>query len=129
MARWKATCANSNAERSGVGKVKCRPALGSTAQKTFAVPQRSYSLSRLASRPGAAGEAGRTSACKVTGFSPQKGTPGREGSRYAGRIGKLLTVPAVRAHPDLAGSLDDFLGAVYADPSLLLTKLVFQESS
>ena len=52
-------CANSNAERSGVGKVKCRPALGSTAKKTLAVPRRSYSLSRLASRPGAAGEAGR----------------------------------------------------------------------
>lgn len=33
---------------------------------------------------------------------------------YAGRIGKLLTVPTVLANPDLAGSLDDFLGAVYA---------------
>ena len=33
---------------------------------------------------------------------------------YAGRIGKLLTAPAVLANPDLAGSLDDFLGAVYA---------------
>src|SRR6266478_6159933 len=66
MAKWNATCANSNAERSGVGNVKCRPALGSTAQKTLAVPQRSYSLSRRASRPGTAGEAGRTSACKVS---------------------------------------------------------------
>src|ERR1700674_5373069 len=36
------TRANSGAERSGVGKVKCLPALGSTAQKTFAVPQRLY---------------------------------------------------------------------------------------
>jgi hypothetical protein len=35
-------------------------------------------------------------------------------SSYAGRIGKLLTAPAVRANPDLAGSHDDFLGAVYA---------------
>jgi hypothetical protein len=35
-------------------------------------------------------------------------------SGYAGRIGKLLTTPAVRANPDLAGSHDDFLGAVYA---------------
>lgn len=35
-------------------------------------------------------------------------------SNYAGRIGKLLTAPAVQANPDLAGSLDDFLGAVYA---------------
>jgi len=33
---------------------------------------------------------------------------------YAGRIGKLLTVPTVLANPDLAGSLDDLLGAVYA---------------
>jgi hypothetical protein len=51
--------ANSKPERSGVGKVKWRPALGSTAQKTLAV-RRSYSLSRLASRPGSGGEAGRT---------------------------------------------------------------------
>lgn len=35
-------------------------------------------------------------------------------SKFAGRIGKLLTAPTVRANPDLAGSLDDFLGAVYA---------------
>jgi hypothetical protein len=35
-------------------------------------------------------------------------------SNHAGRIGKLLSAPAVRANPDLAGSLDDFLGAVYA---------------
>ncbi len=33
---------------------------------------------------------------------------------YAGRIAKLLTAPAVRTNPDAAGSLDDFLGAVYA---------------
>jgi hypothetical protein len=33
---------------------------------------------------------------------------------YGRRIGKLLTVPTVLANPDLAGSLDDFLGAVYA---------------
>src|SRR5215831_2510220 len=38
--------ANSEPERSGVVKVKCRPAFGSTAQKTLAVPRRSYSLSR-----------------------------------------------------------------------------------
>src|SRR6266849_2808704 len=60
------TWANSKPERSGVAKVKWRPALGSSAQKTLAVPQRSYSLSRRASRPGTAGEAGRTSACKVS---------------------------------------------------------------
>ncbi|MGD0789630.1 MAG: hypothetical protein ABR898_16775 [Terracidiphilus sp.] len=35
-------------------------------------------------------------------------------SKYAGRIGNLLTAPAVRTNPDLAGSLDDFLGATYA---------------
>lgn len=33
---------------------------------------------------------------------------------YAARIGKVLNVPAVRGNADLAGSLDDFLGAVYA---------------
>jgi hypothetical protein len=33
---------------------------------------------------------------------------------YGGRIGKLLKEPSILANPDLAGSLDDFLGAVYA---------------
>jgi hypothetical protein len=61
------------------GNVKCRPALGSTAQKTFAVPQRWYSLSYRASRPGTAGEARRTAACSVTGFS-SKHTTGSCGS-------------------------------------------------
>ncbi len=61
-------------ERSGVAKVKWRPALGSTAQKTLAIPQRSYSLSCRASRPGIAGEAGRTSACSVMGFSSRQTT-------------------------------------------------------
>src|ERR1700684_3697679 len=75
----KTTCANSTAERSGVGNVKCRPAFDSTAQKTLAVPQRSYSLSRLASRPGFAGEEGRISACRVTGFSSRQ-TTGSRGS-------------------------------------------------
>src|SRR5579863_9541100 len=44
-AKVTATWANSKPERSGVAKVKCRPAFGSTAQKTLAVPQRSYSRS------------------------------------------------------------------------------------
>lgn len=35
-------------------------------------------------------------------------------SKSAGRIGKLLSSPTVQANPDVAGSLDDFLGAVYA---------------
>lgn len=35
-------------------------------------------------------------------------------SSYAGRIGKLLTASSVQGNLDLAGSLDDFLGAVYA---------------
>ena len=42
------------------GKREGRPAFGSTAQKTLAVPHRLYSLSRLASRPGSAAEGGRT---------------------------------------------------------------------
>ena len=42
MAIWKASWANSKAERSGVAKVKWPSALGSTAQKTLAVPRRSY---------------------------------------------------------------------------------------
>src|SRR5262249_33929271 len=73
-ARLTATRANSKPERSGVGKVKCRPALASTAQTTLAVPRRSYSLSRRASRPGVAGDAGRTSACRVIGFSSKQTT-------------------------------------------------------
>jgi len=71
--------ANSKPERSGVAKVKWRPAFGSTAQKTLAVPLRLYSLSRRASRPGLAGEEGRTSACSVTGFSSRQ-TTGCSGS-------------------------------------------------
>jgi hypothetical protein len=35
-------------------------------------------------------------------------------SGYAGRICKLLSASTVLANPDLEGSLDDFLGAVYA---------------
>src|SRR5215813_7985013 len=79
IANSQATRANPKADRSGVAKVKWRPAFGSTAQKTLAVPRRSYSLSRRASRPGLAGEAGRRSACKVTGFS-SKQTTGSAGS-------------------------------------------------
>ena len=56
------------------GEVKWLPALGSTAQKTLAVPRRSYSLSRRASLPGTAGDGGRTSACNVTGFSSRHTT-------------------------------------------------------
>lgn len=35
-------------------------------------------------------------------------------SGYAGRIAALLSVPTLQENPDVAGSLDDFLGAVYA---------------
>lgn len=35
-------------------------------------------------------------------------------SRSAGGIAKLLDEPKVRADPNLAGSRDDFLGAIYA---------------
>src|ERR1019366_1219629 len=93
-ASWKAACANSTAERSGVGNVKCRPAFGSTAQKTLAVPQRSYSLSRLASRPGAAGEAGRTSACSVTGFSSRHttGSSGLQGFSYVSSTSSIFAM-------------------------------------
>lgn len=35
-------------------------------------------------------------------------------SKSAGRLGKLLTEPTVSTNPDLAGSLDDLLGAIYA---------------
>jgi len=67
IASSQTTRANARAERSGVAKVKWRPAFGSTAQITLAVPRRSYSLSRRASRPGLAEEVGRTSAAGVTG--------------------------------------------------------------
>jgi len=46
---------DSGPERSGVAKRKCLPALGSTAEKTLAVPHLLYSLSRLATLPGATG--------------------------------------------------------------------------
>src|ERR1019366_7296461 len=55
--------------RFGVGLVKCRPALGWTPQKTFAVPRRSYSQSRRAIRPGRIGRGGGASACRTTGLS------------------------------------------------------------
>jgi hypothetical protein len=74
IATSQATRANSKADRSGVGEVKWRPALGSTAQKTLAVPHRSYSLFRRASLPGTAGVGGRISACNVTGFSSRQTT-------------------------------------------------------
>src|SRR4051812_13956360 len=61
--------ANRGEERLIVTLVKCRPALGSTPQNTFAVPRRSYSLSRRATRPGFMATGGRTSRCKTTGFS------------------------------------------------------------
>ena len=58
----------------GVAQVKCRPALGSTRAKMFAVPHRRYSLSRLAMWPGCAGRGGRTSAWSETGFSSRQTT-------------------------------------------------------
>src|SRR5215472_15663495 len=78
------TRANSKAERSVVAKVKCRPAFGSTAQKTLAVPRRSYSLSRRASRPCSAGDEGRTSACSVADFASRQttGSAGLYGFSY-----------------------------------------------
>ena len=35
-------------------------------------------------------------------------------ARFAAQIAKLLNAPSVQADPNLAGTLDDFLGAVYA---------------
>src|ERR1039457_5422284 len=94
IARWQATWANSKADRSGVGNVKCCPAFGSTAQKTLAVPRRSYSLSRRASRPGAAGEAGRRSACSVIGFSSTQitGSCGLYGRSYTSKTSSILAI-------------------------------------
>src|ERR1017187_3059886 len=96
IARWQATRANSKADRSGVGNVKCRAAFGSTAQKTLAVPHRSYSLSRRASRPGSAGEEGRTSACSVTGFSSRHttGSWGSLGFSYVSSTSSILAMYA-----------------------------------
>src|SRR5829696_7783837 len=94
IARWNSTCANWYPERSVVGKVKWRPALGSTAQNTLAVPQRSYSLSRLASLPGLAGDAGRTSACSVTGFSSKQttGCAASYGRSYVSSTSSILSM-------------------------------------
>lgn len=53
MVHSKATCANSNPERSGVGKVKWRPAWGSTAQNPLAAPRLVFVIpSGFASRCG-----------------------------------------------------------------------------
>src|SRR4051794_17502117 len=92
IAKVTATRANSKPERSGVGKVKWRPAFGSTTQKTFAVPRRSYSLSRRASRPGLAGIGARTSACRVTGFSSKQttGSAGSYGFSYVSSTSSIL---------------------------------------
>src|ERR1700730_17778968 len=76
--------------RSGVGNVKCRPVFGSTAQKTLAVPQRSYSLSCLASRPGMAGRAYDSDPQlparpphSTTGPAPAMNTASRDAARTA----------------------------------------------
>jgi len=61
--------ANSGLDRFGVGRVKCMPAFGSTAQNTLAVPHRLYSLSGRRGLPGAIGLACLTSSCRVIGFS------------------------------------------------------------
>src|ERR1017187_1159062 len=89
-----ATRANSKPERSGVAKVKWRLAFRSTAHKTFAVPRRSYSLSRRASRPGTAGEAGRRSACSVIGFSSTQitGSCGLYGRSYTSKTSSILAI-------------------------------------
>ncbi|MDQ1468832.1 MAG: hypothetical protein QOJ99_312 [Bryobacterales bacterium] len=57
-----------------------------------AVPRRSYSLSRLAFRPGAAGEPGRTSACNVTGFSSRQttGCSGLYGCSYVSKTSSIF---------------------------------------
>src|SRR5215831_9544409 len=94
IASWNTTCANSNPDRSGVGNVKWRPAFGSTAQKTLAVPRRSYSLSRRASRPGCAGDDGRTSAWSVTDFSSRHttGSAGLCGFSYVSSTSSILVM-------------------------------------
>lgn len=86
------TLANSGPDRSGVGKVKCRPDFGSTAQKTFAVPHRLYSLSRLAIPPGLAGTGYRTSSCRLTGFSSRQttGSEASKGFSYVARTSSIL---------------------------------------
>src|SRR5215471_14773742 len=65
-------------------------------------PQRWYSLSRRASRPGAAGEAGRTSACRVIGFSSRQtsGCCGSWGRSYISsfHLGDVVVIQ-VGHHP------------------------------
>ena len=82
------------AERFGVAQVKCRPACGSTTAKTLAVPQRCYSLSRLAVWPGAAGRGGRTCLCNETGFSSRQttGSAGSYGFSYSARTSSMRSM-------------------------------------
>src|SRR6476659_9137661 len=67
-----------------------RPTFGSTAQKTLAVPQRLYSVSRLAILPGV----GRTSPCRVTGFSSRQttGSAAFKGRSYVARTSSILVM-------------------------------------
>src|SRR5215831_7456900 len=55
---------------------------------------RSYALSRRASRPGSAGAAGRTFACKVTGFSSKHttGSAGLYGFSYVSSTSSILEI-------------------------------------
>jgi hypothetical protein len=53
-------------------KVKMKVRLGFYGTEDIGSSHRSHLLSRRASRPGSAGEAGRRSACKVIGFSSKQ---------------------------------------------------------
>ena len=94
IARWQATCANSNAERSGVGKgeMAARLRLYSTENIGRATP---FVLVIPPCFPPRLGwGAGRTSACSVTGFSSKHttGSAGSYGFSYISRTSSILAM-------------------------------------
>src|SRR6266581_4922842 len=83
--------ANSGAERGAVTLGKYCPAFGSTPPNTLAVPQRCYSPSRRATRPGLMAKGGRTSWWSTTGFSSTQTTGSRSlrGFSYTAKMSSI----------------------------------------
>src|SRR6266581_2461580 len=83
--------ANSGEDRWAVTLGKYCPAFGSTPQNTLAVPQRWYSASRRAIRPGLMAKGGRTSWWSTTGFSPTQTTGSRSlrGFSYTAKMSSI----------------------------------------
>ena len=90
---------------SGSGVAKAARAAGfrlhSRRKHISCTARRSYSLSRRASRPGLAAEAGRTSACSVIGFSSKHttGSAGLYGRSYVSSTSSILAMYSSLSSP------------------------------